>query len=103
MKVAFKNGVERSFDLVLGCDGSHSGVRKLWFGPEQDYEHFLQAYFSITIVNKLLIKQKTMQMYNVPDKGFMLTIIKPILSFASIRKSRSLTIIAILIGNGKSY
>ncbi|MEB0260818.1 MULTISPECIES: FAD-dependent monooxygenase [unclassified Mucilaginibacter] len=72
IKVAFKNGGEQSFHLVFGCDGSHSGVRKLWFGPEQDYEHFLQAYFSITIVNKLLIKQKTMQMYNVPDIGMML-------------------------------
>jgi 2-polyprenyl-6-methoxyphenol hydroxylase-like FAD-dependent oxidoreductase len=72
MNVTFKNGDERVFDLVLGCDGSHSGVRKLWFGPEQDYEHFLQAYFSITIVNKLLVKQKVMQMFNVPDKGVML-------------------------------
>ena len=32
----------------------------------------MNAYFSITIVNKLLIKQKTMQMYNVPDKAIML-------------------------------
>lgn len=72
MNVTFKNGYERSFDLVLGCDGSHSGVRKLWFGPEQDYEHFLQAYFSITIVNKLLVKEKTMQMYGEPNKGLML-------------------------------
>ncbi|MFD0765017.1 FAD-dependent monooxygenase [Mucilaginibacter lutimaris] len=72
----FKNGTERSFDLVLGCDGSHSGIRKLWFGPEKDYEHFLKAYFSITIVNKLLVKQKTMQMYNVPDKAVMLNAYK---------------------------
>jgi len=74
--VAFKNGPERSFDIVLGCDGSHSGVRKIWFGPEQDYAHFLQAYFSITIINKLLVKQKTMQMFNVPDKGVMLNAYK---------------------------
>lgn len=72
IKVNFKTGPERTFELVLGCDGSHSGVRKLWFGPERDYEHFLEAYFSITIVNKLLVKQKVMQMYNVPDKAIML-------------------------------
>ena len=72
IKVAFKNGAERSFDLVFGCDGSHSGVRRVWFGEESEYAHFLQAYFSITTVNKLLIKQKTMQMYNEPDKSVML-------------------------------
>ncbi len=68
----FKDGSQRSFDLVLGCDGMHSGMRKIWFGEEGQYTHFLQAYFSITIVNKLLIKQKTMQMYNVPDKAITL-------------------------------
>jgi 2-polyprenyl-6-methoxyphenol hydroxylase-like FAD-dependent oxidoreductase len=72
IKVAFKNGTEQAFHLVLGCDGSHSGVRKICFGPEQDYAHFLEAYFSITIINKLLVKQKTMQMFNVPDKAVML-------------------------------
>jgi len=72
MQVKFKNGAERAFDLVIGCDGSHSGVRKLWFGPEKDYEHFLKGYFSITIVDELLVKQKVMQMFNVPDKSVML-------------------------------
>jgi 2-polyprenyl-6-methoxyphenol hydroxylase-like FAD-dependent oxidoreductase len=68
----FKNGPQRAFDLVLGCDGIHSGVRKIWFGHEAEYTYFLNAYFSITIVNKLLIRQKTMQMYNVPDKAVTL-------------------------------
>ncbi|MFP3590831.1 FAD-dependent monooxygenase [Chryseobacterium sp. SIMBA_038] len=70
--VSFKNGSQRSFDLVLGCDGIHSGVRRIWFGEEKEYSHFLGAYFSITIADKLLIKQKTMQMYNVPDKAVTL-------------------------------
>jgi 2-polyprenyl-6-methoxyphenol hydroxylase-like FAD-dependent oxidoreductase len=72
IKVDFKTGPQRSFDLVFGCDGIHSGVRKIWFGHEAEYSHFMGAYFSITIVNKLLVKQKTMQAYNVPDKGIML-------------------------------
>ena len=72
INVALKNGAERAFDLVFGCDGSHSGVRKIWFGEESEYAYFLNAYFSITTVNKLLIKQKTMQMYNEPDKSVML-------------------------------
>jgi 2-polyprenyl-6-methoxyphenol hydroxylase-like FAD-dependent oxidoreductase len=73
MTVTFKQGISpRSFGLVLGCDGSHSGIRKIWFGPEADYSHFLGAYFSISIVNTLLLPQKTMQMYSVPYKSVML-------------------------------
>jgi 2-polyprenyl-6-methoxyphenol hydroxylase-like FAD-dependent oxidoreductase len=72
LQVTFKNGAQHTFDLVLGCDGIHSGVRKIWFGEEAKYTHFLGAYFSISIVNKLLVQQKTMQMYNVPDKAIML-------------------------------
>lgn len=70
--VTFANGAQRAFDLVLGCDGLHSGVRKIWFGDEAAYAHFLELYFSITIVNKLLVKQHTGQMYNVPGKAIML-------------------------------
>ena len=72
MQVTFKNGAPRAFDLVFGCDGIHSAVRRIWFGPEEDYIHFLGQYFSITIVNKSLIRQNTAQMYNVPDKAVML-------------------------------
>ena len=72
MQVTFKNGVKRSFDLVLGCDGIHSGVRRIWFGMESEYTHFLEAYSSLTILKKLLVKQKTMEIYNVPDKTVML-------------------------------
>ena len=72
IEATFKNGYQQAFDLVLGCDGMHSGVRKIWFGEETTYSHFLGAYSSITIVNKLLIPQKNMQMYNVPGKAVML-------------------------------
>ena len=72
----FKNGPERAFDVVFGCDGSHSGIRKIWFGHEAEYSHFMKAYFSITTVDKLLIKQKTMQMFNVPDKAVTLNAYK---------------------------
>lgn len=72
IQVTFGNGTQQPYDLVFGCDGIHSGVRKIWFGDETEYTHYLGAYFSITIVNKSLIKQKTMQMYGVPDKAVML-------------------------------
>lgn len=33
-----KRGGERAFDLVIGADGLHSGVRRLVFGPQQQFE-----------------------------------------------------------------
>jgi 2-polyprenyl-6-methoxyphenol hydroxylase-like FAD-dependent oxidoreductase len=72
IQVTFKQGAPRTFDLVFGCDGAHSGVRKLWFDNEPEYVHFLDHYFSLTIVNTLLIPQGTAQLYNVPGKGIML-------------------------------
>lgn len=76
IKVSFKNGLERSFDLVVGCDGIHSAVRKIWFGNKPEYTYFLNAYFSISTVEKLLIRNKTMQMFNVPDKAVTLNAYK---------------------------
>ncbi|OCT13354.1 FAD-binding monooxygenase [Paenibacillus pectinilyticus] len=70
--VTFKGGQKRSFDLVFGCDGIHSVVRKLCFGEEAEFSHFLKTYFSITIVNNLLIRENTTQMYNEPGKAIML-------------------------------
>lgn len=72
IRVSFKDGSQRSFALVFGCDGNHSLVRKLQFGDESRYTHFLGQYFSITIIDKLLIKENTTQMYNVPGRAVML-------------------------------
>jgi 2-polyprenyl-6-methoxyphenol hydroxylase-like FAD-dependent oxidoreductase len=44
VKVLFRSGTPRTFDLVVGADGVHSGVRELAFGPETDYVRHLGAY-----------------------------------------------------------
>lgn len=72
LHVTFAQGPPRTFDLVFGCDGLHSGVRKLWFGHEADYSHFLQHYASLTIVNRLLLAPNTAQLYNTPGKAVLL-------------------------------
>ena len=72
MEVCFKNAAPQTFDLVFGCDGIHSAVRKHWFGDEAEFSHFLQTYFSISIVNKLLIPENTTQLYSEPGKTVML-------------------------------
>lgn len=74
--VTFKHGISRQFDLLLGCDGMHSRVRELCFGPEAQYMHFLEQYFAISIVDKLLIPRDTAQMFNVPGKVIMLSAYK---------------------------
>ena len=70
--VTFASGEKRAFSLVLGCDGTHSAVRRLCFGPEAPFSLFLQNYFSLTIVDKLLIPENTSQLFNVPGKTVML-------------------------------
>ena len=70
--VTFGGGQRRAFDLVFGCDGIHSAVRKYGFGEESSFAHFLGAYFSITIAPKLLIREGVTQLYNEPGKAVML-------------------------------
>jgi 2-polyprenyl-6-methoxyphenol hydroxylase-like FAD-dependent oxidoreductase len=70
--VTFASGRQRSFSLVLGCDGTHSAVRRMCFGEESSFLAFLQCYFSLTIVHKLLIEEDTSQMLNVAGKAVML-------------------------------
>lgn len=76
INVTFDDDSQGSFELVIGCDGVHSKVRKLWFGEEKNYLHFLKAYGSITTLNKELITPNTMQWYNVPGKAYMLNVNK---------------------------
>jgi 2-polyprenyl-6-methoxyphenol hydroxylase-like FAD-dependent oxidoreductase len=72
MHVTFEQGPPLPFDLVFGCDGLHSGVRKLWFGHESEYSCYLQHYASLTIVDRLLLAPNTAQLYNTPGKGVLL-------------------------------
>jgi len=48
--VTFAGGTTRTFDLVIGADGVHSGVRALAFGPESEFVRPLggyTAYFTV--------------------------------------------------------
>jgi len=50
VKVTFASGTVRRFDIVVGADGLHSGVRRLAFGPEQEFVRHLggyMAYFTV--------------------------------------------------------
>ena len=39
--VTFESGRERDVDVVIGADGLHSRVRRVAFGPQEQYERYL--------------------------------------------------------------
>ncbi len=63
----FASGPPRRFDVVIGADGAHSGVRALAFGPETDYLKHLGVY-----VATLPLDGETgtdLVMYNTPGRA----------------------------------
>jgi 2-polyprenyl-6-methoxyphenol hydroxylase-like FAD-dependent oxidoreductase len=63
----FLSGPARRFDLVVGADGAHSGVRALAFGPEPDYLKHLGVYIAT-----LPLEGETgtdLVMYNTPGRA----------------------------------
>ncbi|MFG1922655.1 FAD-dependent monooxygenase [Cryptosporangium sp. NPDC048952] len=44
--VEFRHAAARTFDIVVGADGMHSAVRRLRFGPEQDFVKHLDYYIA---------------------------------------------------------
>lgn len=48
--VSFAHGAPRRFDIVVGADGLHSGVRRLVFGDQQ--EHFIGGHLAVATAPK---------------------------------------------------
>ncbi|MFI6681376.1 FAD-dependent monooxygenase [Kribbella sp. NPDC050470] len=64
--VTFTSGTRRRFDLVVGADGVHSRVRKLAFGPEEDFVHHLGGYTSFFTVESPEPLNHWMKIYSAP-------------------------------------
>lgn len=47
VRVTFEKVATREFDLVVGCDGIHSAVRRLAFGPERDFVTHQGYYYAL--------------------------------------------------------
>lgn len=45
--VTLRSGRHERYDLVVGADGVHSGVRRLAFGPEEQFVQFLNHYYAV--------------------------------------------------------
>lgn len=47
VQVAFRERAPARYDVVIGADGLHSGVRRLAFGPEAQFRHDLGAALAV--------------------------------------------------------
>ncbi|WP_454792124.1 FAD-dependent monooxygenase [Mycolicibacterium lutetiense] len=63
--VTFEHNAPRRFDVVVGADGLHSGVRRLTFGDNVS-ESFLGGYLSVVSVPKALARDGEMTGYFKP-------------------------------------
>lgn len=50
VQLTFAHAGPREFDLLIGADGLHSNVRRLVFGPDSDYEHYLGCQVAAAVV-----------------------------------------------------
>jgi 2-polyprenyl-6-methoxyphenol hydroxylase-like FAD-dependent oxidoreductase len=69
-EVAFQHGAPRRFDLIVGADGLHSGVRRIVFGDHVP-ERFLGGYLSVVSVPKSLARDGEMNGFLEPDRVAM--------------------------------
>lgn len=69
--VTFAHASGRRFDVIVGADGLHSGVRRLVFGDEVA-ERFLGCYLSVLSVPKSLARDGEMNGYFEPDRVAMI-------------------------------
>ncbi|GAS94321.1 FAD-dependent oxidoreductase [Mycolicibacterium canariasense] len=68
--VEFQHGPARHYDLIVGADGLHSGVRQLVFGEVT--EHFLGGYLAVVSVPKSLAADGVMTGYYAPGRVALL-------------------------------
>jgi 2-polyprenyl-6-methoxyphenol hydroxylase-like FAD-dependent oxidoreductase len=67
--VTFATGAARRFDLVVGADGLHSGVRRLVFGPASDFVRHLGMYVATLPLGYPADDPGTVLMYNLPGRS----------------------------------
>lgn len=68
VEVTFDRGGSRRFDLVVGADGTHSGVRALAFGEESRFIHHLGLYMAIFTTANHLELDRWQLAHSVPGK-----------------------------------
>jgi 2-polyprenyl-6-methoxyphenol hydroxylase-like FAD-dependent oxidoreductase len=65
----FDRAHPRRFDLVIGADGLHSGVRRVAFGPEPDFVRHMGIYVATMRLDGTIEHGREVVMYNTPGKA----------------------------------
>ena len=68
VEITFQHGPRRRFGLVVGADGLHSGVRRLTFGEEARFRHWLGGYLGVFTVPNYLGLEGRMVAYPAPGR-----------------------------------
>ena len=90
--VQFERAGERRFDLVIGADGLHSNVRRLAFGPQQQFEKPLgYAAAAFEALGYLPRDENVYLMYGQPGR---------MLGRFTLREDRSLFLFVFAVDNG---
>jgi 2-polyprenyl-6-methoxyphenol hydroxylase-like FAD-dependent oxidoreductase len=66
--VTFEQTPVGRFDLVIGADGLHSIVRRLVFGPEEQFRRFLGGYLAGAALPNFLALEGRMVVWNAPGR-----------------------------------
>jgi 2-polyprenyl-6-methoxyphenol hydroxylase-like FAD-dependent oxidoreductase len=66
--VTFEHAPADRFDLVIGADGLHSVVRRVVFGPENQFRRFLGGYLAGAALPNDLGLEGTMVVWNAPGR-----------------------------------
>lgn len=70
--VIFDRAAPRHFDVVVGADGVHSGVRRLAFGPEADFVQHLGMYVATAKLGIPMERDDVVIMHNEPGAAVAL-------------------------------
>jgi 2-polyprenyl-6-methoxyphenol hydroxylase-like FAD-dependent oxidoreductase len=75
VQVTFDDGEVRIFDLVVGADGPHSGVRRLAFGPEEQFVRPVGGYMAWFTAPDVGDLDGWFEMFNAP--GGLVVSVRP--------------------------
>ena len=69
VNVTFAQQPPRRFDIVVGADGIHSGVRRLTFGPEARFRVFKHHYYAVASADLAVGERHWTTFYNEPGRS----------------------------------
>ncbi|SDT27823.1 FAD-dependent monooxygenase [Microlunatus soli] len=69
VRITFRSGSRRIFDLVVGADGMHSRTRSSVFGPEERFDRYLGYRFVVFTMPNILQLSHELMMWNTPGRA----------------------------------